>query len=375
MRGKLSFVETTLKYTDYVLMRAILRDNIGRKVDKEKWDNVEKAYWMEEAALEEATIHSLEGTMVKPAARAEVDVQVAYASNARFVRYGKKGKKGTKGQSRSEVSEKRSPQTESPSAPLDLRFELDGLSLKLRRDDQVEGTSEMSSAFCYDVMLLRVQVVEISVNTNPSGDMSFHLSLFRLNLFDLGDSGRLLRERYVDCLPGNTKRYAQRKRKGIRLPCPFSVLAEGYSPSKEKESLNKSQDGSADVDPQLVVTVDRCPASSAGAIGTLADDCELPEDSKVTVARIVINYLSVNALLRPFREIISFLSCDWKTNNVQPRLLETTEAEIADIAADAIKSKTPASGGFQLKMVAHYPRIFFLADESDPHSRALVLRG
>jgi hypothetical protein len=114
------------------------------------------------------------------------------------------------------------------------------------------------------------------------------------------------------------------------------------------------------------------PASSAGAIGSLAD-CELPADSKVTIARIVINYLSCNALIRPFKEIVAFLSYDWPTKSGQARVATGAVSEKVEEVSDA-KAET-RSRGFQLKLVAHYPRVFFLADESDLHSRALVLRG
>ena len=380
LSGKLSFVDLTLCYSDYVLMRAVARDNIGRKVDTEKWDNVEKAYWLEESAFEDV---SDVGTNWREMNTAEN--RVTYSSNARFIRYGKGGKRERKlktydVQRSSEADQSAQQIIEEVSNSLNLQFELDGLSLKLRRDDLVEGTGEsgeLAMAFHYDMMLLRVQLVEISVNSTGSGDMSFHLSLFRIGLFDLGDRGRLLRERYYSCLPSTD--FPKSKRKALRQPCPFHVLAEGYSPTEEKEGYTDSTTGTSD-DPQFVITVDRCPASSAGGLGGMVD-CELPADSKVTMARIVINYLSCNALIRPFKEMLAFLSCEWPSKSgiplpINTAMPEKAEAEPAKSGSEVkTPSREPVGKGFQLKLVAHYPRIFFLADESDPNSRALVLRG
>jgi hypothetical protein len=389
LRGKLSFVDVTLQYTDYVILRAVARDNFGRKVDTEKWDNVEKAYWMEEERLDGVKQDTPSGLRVDRSgnsAPSGSDVPVAYSSHARFVRYGKRAKKGQAiGGSRSNDSDENAINATSidatDSTTLDIRFELDGLSLKLRRDGQVEGAAgmdSMPSSFDYDVMLLRVQLVELSVNTNVEGDLSFHLSLFRIGLFDLGDRGRLIRERYLDCLAPKDEGDRRRKRRELRPPCPFSVLVEGYSPSKNSAGSSKTLDDDSDSEPQLVVTVDRCPASSAGSIGPLADS-DLPADSKVTVARVVINFLSVNALIRPFQEIAAFLSCSWPTQKVSVessgKRSSLTGPQLKDAHAQGVKSVPSTSRGFQLKLVAHYPRIFFVADESDPHSRALVLRG
>ena len=307
-------------------------------------------------------------------------MRVAYSSNARFVRYGSRAKKisadNIQKNGTDEGASTNAIDREMDGGNLDIRYELDGLSLRLRRDDKVEGLDDMSVAqqFNYDIVLLRVQLVEVSVKTNASGDTSFHLSLFRIGLFDLGDSGRLVREQFLTSLP--TKRSQMKRYGGLRLPCPFSVLAEGYAPDEDKDDSPEnipSTDG-----PQLVITVDRCPISSVGSIGSLTES-ELPDDTKVTVARVVINYLSVNALVRPFQEVVAFLSCGWPSATVRLQTLENTEALMKNKGKEEISY--PSSGTssinrvFQLKLVAHYPRVFFLADESDPHSRALVLRG
>jgi hypothetical protein len=86
----------------------------------------------------------------------------------------------------------------------------------------------------------------------------------------------------------------------------------------------------------------------------------------------------MNALIRPFKEIVAFLSCEWPTEEGIPRVSPEANTEKDGTADESEKTTVPdevLSRGFQLKLVAHYPRVFFLADENDPHSRALVLRG
>lgn len=373
--GALSNVAFTLQYTDYLILRAVTRDNLGRKIDKDRWDNVEKAYWLEE----ELDYGGKGGADVdEPSTLTTPGEKVAYASNARFIRYGKSRKR------EQEIAQNDtlalSPSSSSTSdgiqkggSTLDLSFELGGLSLTLRRDDSVDGAEEpdgMAKAFHYDLMLLRVQLVEISLTANPSGDMSFHLSLFRIGLFDLGNRGRLMRENYLACLPSEQASRRKSMRKTLRRPCPFYVLAEGHSTNLQSSSdEEETSDG-----PQLVVTVDKCPASSAGAIGSSAQ-CDLPDESKVIIARVVINNLLINALIRPFKEVVNFISCEWPSSFGRTCLTHH-EYTVNDTSATKIEASNKKLGrGIQVKLVAHYPRIFFLADECDLHSRALVLRG
>ena len=106
-------------------------------------------------------------------------------------------------------------------------------------------------------------------------------------------------------------------------------------------------------------------------------------DDKIVIVRVVINYLSVNPLIRPLRETISFLTCSWSVPHLEESALLTSgilrvPSQNVGGLVDYIEQDAAHSAsrrGFQLKLVAHYPQIFFLADESDPNSRALVLRG
>jgi hypothetical protein len=371
----MSGVVVTLLYTDYALLQAIVRDNVGRRVDTDKWDNIEKAYWMEEAGDDDrdTELQNLDQSQTDPRNK------VMYSSHARFVRYGKGGKKGRVKAKNEEQADSHDAESNSSNNTADVRFDLDGFSMKLRRDDRVEGISEddddLANAFKYDAILLRVESVEILTTTTTAGDMSFNLSLFRIGLFDLGDSGRLFRERYYYSLPDQGFMSAKQKSKGLRRPCPFHVLAEGYSSTKEDGDFAREGD---DDGPQFVLSVDTCPASSTSGFGSLSE-CGLPPESKVTIARIVINYLSVNALVRPFREIADFLSCKWPVPDEEVGL-PSRNAELENKLVEKVRAHNdkivPTSAkGFQLRLVAHYPRVFFLADESDANSRALVLRG
>ena len=368
VQGNLSFLDLQLDYSDYVFLRAVAKDNIGRKINKDAWDNIEKAYWLEEEKNEDDSGSKVADNELR---------KVEYSSNARFVRYGKAGKREQNPQSvaSSEVSDATMSSTRNEAKTvLDLQFKLDGLSLKLRRDDYVKDAVDvvLRQSLHYDIMLLRVQLVEITLSSKDTGDSSFCLSLYRLGLFDLGDDGRLRRQRYFASLPSTASSRA--KHKASRQPCAFHVLIEGYSLAEEDGKGSSSPEDNA----QLVINVDSWSAASAMEAGSLTDT-GLPLDSKVTVAKAVVNNLSVNALIRPYKEIAAFIACEWETGVVHkpPKAMSRLQSRAQSTTVEgggSLLARKKASG-FQLKVVAHYPRIFFVADESDAHSRALVLRG
>ena len=220
VRGIMSCFDVVLNYEDYALLRAVVNDNIGRYINTDKWDNVEKAYELENKDAERKS-----GLQPQVEADSEVSSKVAYSNNARFVRYGKGGKKGIKKADTGFTEEKDDDRSESNSTQtLDVRFDLAGVALKLRRNDLPEGIVEeddIAAAFYYDVMLLRVGVVEVLTTANATGDMSFSLSLFRVGLFDLGDSGRLIRQRYYYSLPNDDVASRERKKEGPSTAMPI----------------------------------------------------------------------------------------------------------------------------------------------------------
>jgi hypothetical protein len=366
LRCKLSMVEMAVKYSEYCQAYAVLRENIGRSIDKERWDNVEKAYDLEVELADEGT----QPTMALQAGGGQLGQtkRVEYACAARRIRYGTKSERLQSSKSPAPGAKNGASQIEKEPSAVDLKFMLDGFALKLSRDDPVEGIGDPETAltFEYDMILLRVQVVEVSIKSEASEDYSFHLSLYRIGLFDLGDQGRLLRENFL------LSTQKERHKRTVRLPCAFSVLVEGYSPGGQLSSASDVK-RCEDDDAQLVITVDKVPSSSVGTIGSLENPLQKQGNDKVTVARAVINFLSVNARIRPFKELTAFLAMSWPVSDIK------LQDQIAEISDATKKDSRPAAKSshtcLQLKLVAHYPRIFFVADESDPHSRALVLRG
>lgn len=372
VKGNLTLIDLTLTYTTFVLLKAVMKDNVSRDIDVTRWDNVEKAYWMEE---EDEGDH------------------VAYSSNARFIRYGQERRAKIAragGGTDFTVDGTQAAQEPPPSEPkLDCLFNFDGMRLKLYRDDPLEGLDSLSvkgstleSAFYYDIVVLRADTIEVSFNANSSGDKSLQLTLDRLGLFDLGDRGRLARGSYyqdmmeLDSLTENSVNI-NRQVARPRNPCAFSVLIEGYSPSDDHMGSSGERDR-IEKEPQLLLTVDTCSSSSAGLTNEDYIPSKEDDGDKIILARMVFNYLSVNALIRPLREIVAFLSCAWpvnddQSNHVDDNVYETTETSVTNV--DGGKKPVSSRKGLQLKLVAHYPRIFFVADESDPCSRALVLRG
>jgi hypothetical protein len=254
-----------------------------------------------------------------------------------------------------------------------VSFELEGLAVSLRRDDDLDldhpsVDQHLSDMLSYDMVLFRVERIEISATKNRDGDKSLHVSMYSIGLYDLGDRGRLAREQFYQNLKmGETNGTC-------RPPSAFVIIAEGRSDRVTDQVAT----------PQLVLTVDTCPSSSVGLVGesnTVAESCD-----KVTVARVMINDLTVNALFRPLLEIRSFMNSSWPTVHLSkvpsPASYETNQSQpnripqpIVRAAKDSPTEPKNDASGFQLKIVAHYPHVFFVADESDLGSRALVLRG
>ena len=370
LQGRLSFVVMRLRYSDYRLLHAVLANNVGKKVDVSQWDNIEKAYWMEAEEERDSSEAQRNDSW-------STEQRVAYSSSARFVRYGPKGRLPSKGSS---VSGTEAPGQHNGGKVIDFGFKMDGISLTLHRDDDIDAETAsdnpFNSEFNYDVVLLILEVVEVSLSLTSDGDKSLNVTLSRIGLYDKGDTGRLAREHYfVNLATLESKEgTVPSPNSGLRNPSAFSVIVEGYAPA-EADAAMSGPSNQDQPDPQLVLTVDTCPASAVGSIGSpFANEFQTEQ---VTVARMVINYLSVNAMIRPLREIISFLSCAWSPNNEPVVSVTKTGANKPPGAETSSNNsnKSKSSSGFQLKLVAHYPRIFFVADESDAHSRALVLRG
>lgn len=240
---------------------------------------------------------------------------IAYASSARHVRYGQSNK---------------IPLNSSRTTFI-FRLTLATLSLVLRRDDAYRHTSAE-----YDMLLVRGQDLEVASGSTTDGDISLSLTLREIYAFDLGERGRALRDRST--IPTENLRRAM-------------VMLEGYSPPERREQFETGES----FDSHLVLKVDKEAAS---------------HETRLTV---VISYVSVSAVQKSLQDIISFLACEWKTLSQS-----VPEVEAMDMSHSypAVKKETEGPANpLQARFIMHYPRFVFVADESDIHSRALVLRG
>ena len=80
LRGNLSHVEQSLKYTNYIFIKEVIKDNIGKPVDKSSWDNIGYSRAKDD--------HSDNGLGLYRS------VEVQYAPDARLIRYGHANEKG-----------------------------------------------------------------------------------------------------------------------------------------------------------------------------------------------------------------------------------------------------------------------------------------
>jgi hypothetical protein len=99
-----------------------------------------------------------------------------------------------------------------------------------------------------------------------------------------------------------------------------------------------------------------------------------PENS--AMAQVFINNLNIKPLDRSIKEVVDCFSCAWHkkhthkiglVDDMMPRSLLKPEKQRQQVE--------PLFKRFELCITAHYPTIFFFADETDPLTRALVLRG
>lgn len=205
-------------------------------------------------------------------------------------------------------------------------FLLQSMNITLHRDDWFDNLDEEHASYlCYDICKFSVQNFEAKLTKRSNGSTSASFSLHDMSFTDLGDYGRLARGIY---LGGKEQK---------RPPCAFSVVAEGYGESSHGSLI------SLDID-------------TKGSSKTI--------DLKV-------NTLSITLLPRSIEDVISFGSGKWHC----PRLYETEVSSTTAAPSTADSETKVSAGSIQFKFSAMYPRLLLLADETDPFSRALVLRG
>ena len=207
-----------------------------------------------------------------------------------------------------------------------IEFLLESMNITLHRDDWFDNLDEEHASFlCYDICKFSVQTFEANLTKRSNGSKSASFSLRDMSFTDLGDYGRLARDIY---LGGNEQK---------RPPCAFSVVAEGYGESSQG--------------PLLALDIDT--------------------EGSTKQIDLKVNTLSITMLPRSIDDVISFGSGKWHC----PRLFETNKSATTDVSTRTDSESTKSVGSIQFKFVAMYPRLLLLADETDPFSRALVLRG
>ena len=315
LQAGISDIDVVIRYSDLVAFLSVWKENLSCRIEKTAWDNLEVAWENEE----------LQDSMLEASSESrspKYSKEVTYSESARHVRYGQP---------------KKASDSERPSVEVDLRVNCEKTSLVLHRNDEVARKAlPLSSG--YDLVLLVVQRLHLSVKRSAAGAEALSVGLGKVHLFDVGESGRVSLGSSSGLSAG-------------RPPSCF-VMVEGY-PAPE---------GTGHFDSQVVLNIDRLSSSK----------------SKVDVS-ILVNYLSITALLRPLEEVVAFASGSWTTPGSEPSMHDETESLEGHAGASfegpgqAVKSSRDRH--LNLKFVLHYPRFVFVADENDRHSRALVLEG
>ena len=310
---QISDVFINLSYTDFVAFVLVVNENLCKKVDKSNWDNLEVAW---EKELSSAMTGALDLQAFSK--------DVSYSSSARYVRFGREKKSDSK-----LVIQRQ-----------DYQVRLDVVSVILRCNDPVDDENPESE---YDMVLFRGQGFDAAFKRDASGQQSLGLTLQRIFLFDLGERDHAFRRIEED---GDAE----------RTHSSFAILVDGYSPSEDTENATTTTE---QFDSQLVLNFDRAHG----------------QDAKLS---ILINYISVTFLVRPFVDIVAFITRSWphdlqqSTVGAESDSLDGHVGESLEEARDAIRSEDTS---FHFKFVLHYPRLIFVANETDPHSQGLVLRG
>ena len=120
---KLSDVHISLSYTNYVTVLHVVKENIARRLDKKRWDNLEVA-WEKESSGEDGTMADLY----------QYSKYISYSTSARHVRYGRK---------------KQSSPSESL-AKYDIKLCFDHFSAVLSRDDPIDDGHSPAPMLSYD---------------------------------------------------------------------------------------------------------------------------------------------------------------------------------------------------------------------------------
>ena len=227
---------------------------------------------------------------------------------------------------------------EATSRPFELTVAVSDVAIVLRRND-----ASPESVVDYDMVLFRGEHFDFILTSSSEGETAV-FSVKRIFAFDLGEQGRVLR--------------STRSLSAMEVgPMPIAIMVEGYSSSEQPTSgsLGNGEDT------QIMARLDRPRV-----------------DSRETRISVVISRLSITALFRPLQELAEFSAKAWtipveKNTNIGKPCAQTRreDSQTAPNGRATDKPHLPVS----IRVVLHYPRIMFVADDGDPHSRALILRG
>lgn len=237
--------------------------------------------------------------------------EIVYADSARHVRYGV-----------SRSDKKRNDSFISKGSLI-----LGRLTLLLKRTGD-----HLPPNLHYEMLLCRGQGLEATGEFSSAGKLSVSISLRNIFVFDLGESGRLL----------NAKQSMQKMR-----PRRALLMIEGYTPTGANKVYGD------DFDSHLLVKADK------------------EASSNTTKLTAVVNCLSITALHRCLLEVSQFFTCSWGAV-AKKKPLSNLDSNDEIFQKDQTSQVT---GHYEFRLVLHYPRLIFVADEKDAHSKALVLQG
>ena len=344
VRCKLTAMELVLCYSEYMLLRAVLKENVTKKVDKTLWDNPEDSFLTDE---DEAS-------------------GVRYSKNARFVRYGDMSERNAlEHAEKEEIS-----LSASVRSSLDVQFSLDGVALIFHRDDTIPEVKDLMG---YDIILLEVDDIDLQLAANTDKSKTGTVTFKSFALTDVGDVGRLKREKMLTECSIDAASFRKH-----RKPAAFSVIARGYNTKEMGNDLVLD----TMKDPQLIISVDTNSSTKVGMKDLTLGD----ENIQVTAIRVTLNHMNINPLIRPLSEVADFLSGAWpfEVSAAEAETGATTsnqyseEAEVREHPNSFPATKSSAQSlakGFHVTIITNYPRVFLVPDETDPLTRALVLRG
>lgn len=208
LRTSVTAIDITLRYREWVSFLDVLRLNLGRKLDRSLWDNLEVAW---EAGRE----FNEESDTILDCTTPRFSKDVPYSENARHVRFGTKTK---------------SVHSDMHAHVLDLTVSCDGVAVLLHRDDLVSTQNGTSAG--HDLVLLVLHCPRFSLARQSSGQQTTSISVGEFCLFDLAGHRRPCG---IGCV------------EFVKPISPFLVLVEGYVHDDRKVNF----------DSQIVLTIDQ----------------------------------------------------------------------------------------------------------------------